>query len=108
MKEKLEQLLAEGKQRIASVATETELQDIKAALLGKQGSLTELMKGTFTITIDGDLFKASVAFDLAEPETPGDASAEAGLPETPPAESGRTPGDEAPGEGTGRDADELK
>ena len=44
MKEKLEQLLAEGKQRIASVATETELQDIKAALLGKQGSLTELMK----------------------------------------------------------------
>ena len=26
MKEKLEQLLAEGKQRIASVATETELQ----------------------------------------------------------------------------------
>ena len=44
MKEKLEQLLAEGKQRIASVASETELQDIKAALLGKQGSLTELMK----------------------------------------------------------------
>ena len=44
MKEKLEHLLAEGKQRIASVATETELQDIKAALLGKQGSLTELMK----------------------------------------------------------------
>ncbi len=75
-------------------------------------SLTELMKGTFTITIDGDLFKASVAFDLAEPEkkpeTSGDASAEAGLPEKPPAESGRTPGDEAPGEGTGRDADELK
>ena len=28
MKEKLEQLLAEGKQRIASVATETELQDL--------------------------------------------------------------------------------
>ena len=38
MKEKLEQLLAEGKQRIASVATETELQDIKAALLGSRAA----------------------------------------------------------------------
>ena len=44
MKEKLEQLLAEGKARIEAVRSETELQDIKAALLGKQGSLTELMK----------------------------------------------------------------
>ena len=44
MKEKLEQLLAEGRQRIESVVSETELQDVKAALLGKQGSLTELMK----------------------------------------------------------------
>lgn len=44
MKEKLEQLLAEGKARIEAVRSETELQDIKAALVGKQGSLTELMK----------------------------------------------------------------
>ena len=44
MKEKLEQLLAEGRQRIEAVVSETELQDVKAALLGKQGSLTELMK----------------------------------------------------------------
>ena len=44
MKEKLEKLLAEGRQRIEAVASETELQDIKASLLGKQGSLTELMK----------------------------------------------------------------
>ncbi|HCI67846.1 MAG TPA: phenylalanine--tRNA ligase subunit alpha, partial [Oscillibacter sp.] len=44
MKEKLEQLLAEGRQRIESVVSETELQDVKAALLGKQGGLTELMK----------------------------------------------------------------
>ena len=43
MKEKLEQLLAEGKARIEAVRSETELQDIKAALVGKQGSLTELM-----------------------------------------------------------------
>ena len=44
MKEKLEQLLAEGRQRIESVVSETELQEIKALLLGKQGSLTELLK----------------------------------------------------------------
>ena len=44
MKEKLEQLLAEGKARIEAVRSEAELQDIKAALVGKQGSLTELMK----------------------------------------------------------------
>jgi signal transduction histidine kinase len=60
-------------------------------------SLTELMKGTFTITIDGDLFKASVAFDLAEPEkkeeTPPaeDASAGSGAPQENPAADGRTP-----------------
>ena len=35
MKEKLEQLLAEGKARIEAVRSETELRDIKAALVGK-------------------------------------------------------------------------
>ena len=44
MKEKLEQLLTEGKAKIEAVRSETELQEIKALLLGKQGSLTELLK----------------------------------------------------------------
>ena len=44
MKEKLNHLLEEGRERIAAVKSETELQEIKAALLGKQGSLTQLLK----------------------------------------------------------------
>ena len=44
MKEKLEKLLAEGRARIEGVRSEPELQEVKALLLGKQGSLTELMK----------------------------------------------------------------
>ena len=44
MKEKLEQLLAEGKAKIEAVRTEPELQEVKALLLGKQGKLTELLK----------------------------------------------------------------
>ena len=44
MKEKLEQLLLEGKQKIESAANETELQEIKSFLLGKQGGLTALLK----------------------------------------------------------------
>ena len=44
MKEKLNHLLEEGRERIAAVKNETELQEIKAVLLGKQGSLTQLLK----------------------------------------------------------------
>ena len=44
MKEKLEALLKEGAAKIAAAASESELQEIKGALLGKQGSVTELMK----------------------------------------------------------------
>ena len=44
MKEKLEQLLAEGKAKIEAVRTEPELQEVKALLLGKQGTLTGLLK----------------------------------------------------------------
>ena len=46
MKEKLEALLKEGSAKIAAAASESELQEIKGALLGKQGSVTELMKET--------------------------------------------------------------
>ena len=44
MKEKLNALLREGKEKILSAKNETELQDIKAAILGKQGGLTALLK----------------------------------------------------------------
>ena len=44
MKEKLEALLKEGSAKIAAAKSESELQEIKGALLGKQGSVTELMK----------------------------------------------------------------
>lgn len=44
MREKLDALLHEGEAKILASATETELQEVKASLLGKQGSLTEIMK----------------------------------------------------------------
>ena len=44
MKGKLTQLLQEGKDRIAAVRSEAELQEVKALPLGKQGSLTGLLK----------------------------------------------------------------
>ena len=44
MKEKLEKLLTEGRARIEAVRSEPELQEVKALLLGKQGSLTGLLK----------------------------------------------------------------
>ena len=44
MKEKLEQLLKEGSARIEAASTEAELQEVKGALLGKQGSVTEFLK----------------------------------------------------------------
>ena len=44
MKEKLEALLREGAEKIQGAKNEAELQQIKGAYLGKQGSVTELMK----------------------------------------------------------------
>ena len=44
MKEKLEALLREGAQKIDAAKSESELQEIKGALLGKQGAVTELLK----------------------------------------------------------------
>ena len=44
MKDKLEAILLDGEQRIAKVETVAELQDVKAYLLGKQGSLTGILK----------------------------------------------------------------
>ena len=44
MKEKLTQLLQEGKDRIDAARSESELQEVKGLLLGKQGALTGLLK----------------------------------------------------------------
>ncbi len=44
MIDKLKKILEDGEQRIAKTLSETELQDVKASLLGKQGVFTEVMK----------------------------------------------------------------
>lgn len=44
MKEKLNAILLEGEEKIAGAKTVAELQDVKAALLGKQGSLSNVLK----------------------------------------------------------------
>ena len=44
MKDKLEALLREGTERIAAAQNEQALQEVKGALLGKTGSVTELLK----------------------------------------------------------------
>ena len=44
MKEKLDALLREGAEKISAAQSESELQEVKGALLGKQGAVTELLK----------------------------------------------------------------
>ena len=44
MKEKLTQLLQEGQEKIRAARSESELQEVKGLLLGKQGALTGLLK----------------------------------------------------------------
>ncbi len=44
MIDKLKKILEDGEQRIAQTLSETELQDVKASLLGKQSVFTEVMK----------------------------------------------------------------
>ena len=44
MKEKLNELLRTGAEKIEAAQSEAELQEVKSALLGKQGSVTELLK----------------------------------------------------------------
>jgi len=44
MKDKLDTLLLEGKNRIIEAKTELELQEVKSSLLGKQGALTDILK----------------------------------------------------------------
>jgi phenylalanyl-tRNA synthetase alpha chain len=44
MQDKLNQILKEGEQKIKGAKTEIELQNIKAALIGKKSALTEILK----------------------------------------------------------------
>ena len=44
MKDKIESILSEVKTRIAAASSENELQNVKSAYVGKQGSLSLLMK----------------------------------------------------------------
>lgn len=44
MKQKLEALLQDGEVKIAAAASESELQGIKTSFLGKQGSITDILK----------------------------------------------------------------
>ena len=44
MKDKLDQILREGEERITKALTTAELQDVKTSLLGKTGSLTAILK----------------------------------------------------------------
>ena len=44
MKDKIESILSEVKTKIASAASESELQNVKSAYVGKQGSLSLLLK----------------------------------------------------------------
>lgn len=44
MREKIDSLRRDGEGRIAGARTVAELQDVKASILGKQGSLTEILK----------------------------------------------------------------
>ena len=44
MKDKLNDLLREGTEKIQAAKTESELDEVKGALIGKQGALTEIMK----------------------------------------------------------------
>ncbi|MCL1876000.1 MAG: phenylalanine--tRNA ligase subunit alpha [Synergistaceae bacterium] len=44
MREKIDIMLIEGNERIAGAKTEAELQDVKSSLLGKKGSLTDILK----------------------------------------------------------------
>ena len=44
MKDKINGILSEAENRISAAASESELQNVKSAYIGKQGSLTLLMK----------------------------------------------------------------
>ena len=44
MKDKLNDLLREGTERIQAAKSESELDEVKGSLIGKQGAITEIMK----------------------------------------------------------------
>ena len=44
MKDKINSILSEAKEKISAAVSEMELQNMKSAFIGKQGSLSSLMK----------------------------------------------------------------
>ncbi len=52
MKQRLEQLLASGREAISVSGDETALQDVRVRLLGKKGDLTAIMKGMGQLTAE--------------------------------------------------------
>ena len=44
MKDKINEILSEAQNKISAAASESELQSVKSAYVGKQGSLTMMMK----------------------------------------------------------------
>ncbi|PLX72101.1 MAG: phenylalanine--tRNA ligase subunit alpha [Desulfuromonas sp.] len=52
MKQRLEDLLASGRESISAAGYESELQDVRVRLLGKKGELTAIMKGMGQLTAE--------------------------------------------------------
>ena len=61
MKEKLNEILEEGKQKIYSAKTIAELHNVKSALLGKQGALAQILKEIPTLEASERSFVGSEA-----------------------------------------------
>lgn len=66
MKERLNSILSEGKKKIEQAKTLAELQDVKASILGKQGSLAEIFKEIPKLDISLRPEIGRLAFNLKE------------------------------------------
>lgn len=66
MKERLEAILSDGEKRIAGAKTLAELQDVKASLLSKQGSLADIFKEIPKLDISVRPEIGRMAFQLKE------------------------------------------
>ena len=66
MKEKLEGIFIEGEKSIRETKTEAQLQDVKASLLGKQGSLTNILKEIPRLEVSARAEMGSAANSIKE------------------------------------------
>ena len=51
MKDKIEQILSDAKEKIMNAVAESELQKVRSDIIGKQGELALLLKGRRLITM---------------------------------------------------------